>query len=145
MVKVLFQENILHAMTSPPPAWTTDIRWLHAFMLCMPDSDHTIWESSDQGSNHLLSNFGETVWLLASFLCYWLTCGSYCALLLKGLISCEPFRDALLHTWVVTSYCCLLITSMQSGHSPLTFGIKKAFSPEKCCSLDSVSFSDHSL
>ncbi len=52
--------------------------------------------------------------------------------LLQGLTSCE-FRDALLHTSVVTSgylrYCCFLINSNKSGHSPLTSGINKAFSP----------------
>ncbi len=34
------------------------------------------------------------------------------------------FRDALLHTSVIMSYCCLAISS-KSGHSPLTSGKKK--------------------
>lgn len=44
----------------------------------------------------------------------------------------RAFRDALLHTLVVTSdclnYCCLHISSKQSGHSPLTSDINRAFS-----------------
>ncbi len=67
--------------------------------------------------------------------------------LLQGLTSCE-FRDALLHTSVVTSgylrYCCFLINSNKSGHSPLTSGINKAFSPQNCHSLDILYFLDHS-
>ena len=52
--------------------------------------------------------------------------------LLQGSTCCV-FRDALLHTSVVTSgylsSCCLSISSNQSGPSPLTSGINKAFSP----------------
>ena len=50
----------------------------------------------------------------------------------QGLTCCVS-RDALLHTSVVTSgylsYSCLSISSNESGHSPLTSGIKKAFAP----------------
>ncbi len=52
--------------------------------------------------------------------------------LLQGSTCCA-IRDALLHTLLVTSdclsYCCHSISSSQSGHSPLTSGIDKAFSP----------------
>src|SRR4029434_274172 len=54
--------------------------------------------------------------------------------LLQGSMCCA-FRDALLHTLVVTSgylsYCCLSIILNQSGYSPLTSGINKAFSPRE--------------
>lgn len=44
---------------------------------------------------------------------------------------CCVFRDALLHTSVITSgylrYCCLSISWNQPGHSPLTSGNNKAF------------------
>ena len=54
--------------------------------------------------------------------------------LLQGSTCCA-FRDALLHSVVVTSdylsYCCLSIILNQSGHSPLTSGTNKAFSPSK--------------
>jgi len=54
--------------------------------------------------------------------------------LLQGLMCCS-FRDGLLQTLVVTngylSYCCLCIILNQSGHSPLTSGINKAFSPRE--------------
>jgi len=47
-------------------------------------------------------------------------------------LTCCVFRDAHLQTSVVTSaylsYCCLSISLNQSGHSPLTSGINKAFS-----------------
>ncbi len=46
--------------------------------------------------------------------------------------TCCVFRDGILHTLVVTSgylsYCCLSIISNQSGQSPLTSDINKAFS-----------------
>ncbi len=56
------------------------------------------------------------------------------ARLLQGSTCCV-FRDGLLHTLVVTSgylsYCCLSIISNQPGHSPLTSGIDKVFSPRE--------------
>ncbi len=51
--------------------------------------------------------------------------------LLQGSTCCV-FRDAILHTLVITSgylsYCCLSIISNQSVHSPLTSDINTAFS-----------------
>ena len=53
--------------------------------------------------------------------------------MLQGSMCCA-FRDALLHTLVVPSgylsHCCLSIILNQSGHSPLTSGINKAFFSE---------------
>ncbi len=85
--------------------------------------------------NLLLSNFGESVWIVASVSCSYLTgnpvwSSAAVAHLLQGSTCCA-FRDGILHTLVVTSgylsYCCLSIISNQSAHSPLTSDINKAF------------------
>src|SRR4029434_2169893 len=68
--------------------------------------------------------------------------------LLQGSTCCV-FRDALLHTLVVTSgyfsYCCLSIILNQSGHSPLTSGINKAFSPSSTHWIFSLFFGPFSV
>ncbi len=87
--------------------------------------------------NLLLSNFGESVWIVSSVCCSYLTgaapgvvfcCWSPSA---SGLMCCV-FRDGILQTLVVTrgylSYCCLSIISNQSAHSPLTSDINNTFS-----------------
>ncbi len=86
-------------------------------------------------SNLLLSNFGESVWIVSSVSCSYLTAAA------PGVVfSCwspsvsgfDVFRDGILQILVVTSgylsYCCLSIISNQSVHSPLTSDINKAFS-----------------
>ncbi len=87
--------------------------------------------------NLLLSSFGESVWIVSSVCCSYLTgaapgvvfcCWSPSA---SGFRCCV-FRDGILQILVVTSgylsYCCLSIISNQSVHSPLTSDINKAFS-----------------
>ncbi len=133
-------QNIPHNITPPPPAWTVDT-WIHV-LLFMPNSNSTIQmlqqksrliRSGDLFFYLLLFNFGEPVWIVALVLCtsWHPVCSSTAvAHLLLGLM-CFAFRDALLHASVVMSfsYCCLSISSNQAGHSPLTSGINKAFSP----------------
>lgn len=66
-------------------------------------------------------------WNLES--CSWLTGEA------PSVVFCCCFTDVHLHSMIVTSgylnYSCLPINSNQSGHSPLTSDINKAFSPEK--------------
>ncbi len=103
-------------------------------------------------SNLLFSNFGESVWIVASVsVLDWQERHRVCSFaavvhLLQGSTCCA-FRDDILHTLVVTSgylsYCCFSIISNQSAHSALTS--TRRFCPHNCHSLDIFSFSDHSL
>ncbi len=87
--------------------------------------------------NLLLSSFVESVWIVSSVCCSYLTgaapvwSSAAGAHLLQGSMCCV-FRDGILQILVVTSdylnYCCLSIISNQSVHSPLTSDINKAFS-----------------
>ncbi len=132
----------LHHQHQPEPL--RQGRMIHAFMIFTSNSDPTSECSRDQYSldqatfsNLLLSSFVESVWIVSSVCCSYLTgaapvwSSAAGAHLLQGLTCCV-FRDGILQTLVVTSdylsYCCLSIISNQSVHSPLTSDINKAFS-----------------
>ncbi len=94
-------------------------------------------ETRQRFYNLLLSSFGESVWIVSSVCCSYLTgaapvwSSAAGVHLLQGSMCCV-FRDGILQILVVTSgylsYCCLSIISNQSVHSPLTSDINKAFS-----------------
>ncbi len=149
----------------PPHHYTTTSslnRWDKAFMFFMPNSDPTSEcrsrnrDSSDQATVYdlLLSNFVESVWIVSSVCCSYLTGAAPGVVFCCWSPSASGFdvlcvQRCILQTLVVTSgylsYCCLSIISNQSAHSPLTSDINKAFSSTQLPSLDIFSFSDHSL
>ncbi len=107
--------------------------WPHHLNAAEIQSHHT----RQRFSNLLLSGYSESVWIVSSVSCSYLTgaapvwSSAAGAHLLQGSTCCV-FRDGILHILVVTSgylsYCCLSIISNQSAHSPLTSDINKAFS-----------------
>ncbi len=103
--------------------------------------------------NLLLSGSGESVWIVSSVCCSYLTGAAPGVVFCCWSTSASGFdvlcvQRCILQILVVTSgylsYCCLSIISNQSAHSPLTSDVNKAFS-HNCRSLDIFSFSDHSL
>ncbi len=138
-------------------------RMIHAFMFFTPNSDPNIWMSQQKSRlirpdkhffNLLLSSFGESVWIVSSVCCSYLTgaapvwSSAAGVHLLQGSTCCV-FRDGILQILVVTSgylsYCCLSIISNQSVHSPLTSDINKAFSSTQLLLTGYFLFSDRSL
>ncbi len=109
--------------------------WIHAFMFFTPNSDPNIWMQQKPrlirpGNvfNLLLSSFGESVWIVSSVSCSYLTerhpvwsSAAGVHLLQGSMCVCSEMVFCIL---VVTSgylsYCCLYIISNQSAHSPLT-------------------------
>ncbi len=87
--------------------------------------------------NLLLSGFGESVWIVSSVSCSYLTGAAPGVVFCCWSPSASGFdvlcvQRCILQILVVTSgylsYCCLSIISNQSVHSPLTSDINKAFS-----------------
>ncbi len=136
------QDNIPHPITPLP--WTIETRqdgsmlsWSLRQILTLHLNVAAEIETRQCFSNLLLSSFVESVWIVSSVCCSYLTgaapgvvfcCWSPSA---SGFMCCV-FRDGILQTLVVTSgylsYCRLSIISNQSAHSPLTSDINKAFS-----------------
>ncbi len=129
-------------ITPPAPAWTVETRQDDpCFHVLYTKFWPYIWMQQKSRlimfSNLLLSSFGESVWIVSSVCCSYLTgaapvwSSAAGAHLLQGSVCCV-FRDGILQILVVTSgylsYCCLSIISNQSVHSPLTSDINKAFS-----------------
>ncbi len=117
-------------------------RMIHAFMFFTPNSDPTSeccsrnQDSSEQATffNLLLSSFGESVWIVSSVCCSYLTGAAPGVVFCCWSPSASGFdvlcvQRCILQTLVVTSgylsYCYLSIISNQSVHSPLD--INKAF------------------
>ncbi len=104
--------------------------------------------------NLLLSGFGESVWIVSSVCCSYLTGAALGVVFCCWSPSASGFdvlcvQRCILQILVVTSgylsYCCLSIISNQSVHSPLTSDINKAFSSTRLPLTGYFSFSDHSL
>ncbi len=111
--------------------------WPHHLNVAAEIEPH---QTRQRFSNLLLSSFGESVWIVSSVSCSYLTGAAHGVVFVVFCCwspSASGFevlcvQRCILHTLVVTSgylsYCCLSIISDQSVHSPLTSDINKAFS-----------------
>ncbi len=137
------QENIPHTIT-PPPAWTAETSQDGSMLSCslrqiltLPSEYHQTHQTRQRFSNLLLFNSGESVWIVSSVSCSYLTGVSPGVVFCCWSPSASGFdvlcvQRCILYTLVVTSgylsYCCLSIISNQSAHSPLNSDINKVFS-----------------
>ncbi len=157
------QENIPHTITPSPPAWTVETRQDGSMLSCSLRQILTLHlnvaaeikthQTRQRFSNLLLSNFGESVWIIASVSCSCLTGAAPGVVFCSCSTSASGFDVLCVQRWCSAylgcnecffffSYCCLSIISNQSVHSPLTS--TRHFHPHNCRSLDIFSFSDHS-
>ncbi len=137
------QENIptpLHHHQQPEPLRQGMID--PCFHVCIKFWPY-IWMSQQKsrlirkGNVLLLSSFGESVWIVSSVCCSYLTGAAPGVVFCCWSPSASGFdvlcvQRCILQILVVTSdylsYCCLSIIANQSAHSPLTSDINKAFS-----------------
>ncbi len=128
---------------TPLAAWTVETRNDRSMLSCV----HQILtlhlnvaaeiETRQRFYNLLLSSFGESVWIVSSVCCSYLTGAAPGVVFCCWSPSASGFdvlcvQRCILQILVVTSgylsYCCLSIIYNQSAHSPLTSDINKAFS-----------------
>jgi len=137
----VYQENIPHTITPPPPACTVVTRHDGSmFSFCLRQVLTPPSECQQKSRQHFsslqLSNFGELLQIVASFFLFVVemsgTRWGHLLFSSQGCACCG-FTNALLHILVVTSgnfsQSCSFISLNQSAHSDLTSSINKAFSP----------------
>ncbi len=142
-----FKQCSIGTKCVPAPAWTVETRQDGSMLSCSLRQILTLHlnvaaeikthQTRQRFSNLLLSNFGESVWIVSSVSCSYLTGAAPGVVFCCWSPSASGFdvlcvQRCILHNLVVTSgylsYCCLSIISNQSVHSPLTSDINKTFS-----------------